>query len=96
MTAGLDCCLLIHLCECTYVQLERLIVLAFNLQFSLQLFHLNFQARNLDAQFLDIRGCSCCARRGIWSRRGGLGSSRIALLYKRLGQRARPDVVCRP
>jgi hypothetical protein len=40
----LGCVLLIHLRECSYVELECLIVLTFELQLGLQLFHEDFEA----------------------------------------------------
>src|SRR4029077_19446539 len=81
---------LVNLRECAHVKLECLVVLAFDLQLGLQLFHQDFEARNLHAQFLYVGGSSSGARTCCLSGRWSLRRGRIPLLHESLGQRARP------
>jgi len=76
------------------MKLEGLVILAFYLQFGLQLLHQNFQPRNLYPQFLNVRCGPCGTRAGAWSCWWSLRSACVALLHECLGQSARPDVVC--
>ena len=58
-----------------YVKLERLIVLAFDLQFGLQLFYEQFEARDFRLQFLNIGS----------ARLRAIGAGNIEIVRWRLG-----------
>src|SRR5258708_35581164 len=76
----LACSPLIHLGECADVKLKGLVILAFYLQFGLQLLHQNFQPRNLYPQFLNARSGACATMASAGGYRWRLRSSCVARL----------------